>query len=133
MVIIPDPPRIWKNSEQFHFKGDTDVFKSVRFLQILAVVLGLALAAPAMADTISKSLTLHNPAKLGGTELKAGDYWMVFDGAKVTLTKGKKVVAEAKGEWVEVKFGIERDSIIVDNGAISEIRIGGRKRVIKIL
>jgi hypothetical protein len=109
------------------------VFKTVRFLQILAVLLGLALAAPAMADTISKSLTLYNPAKLGGTELKAGDYWMVFDGAKVTLTKGKKVVAEAKGEWVEVKSAVEGDSIVIDNGAIVEIRIGGRKRVIKIL
>jgi hypothetical protein len=108
------------------------VFKTVRFMQILAVVLGLALAAPAMADSISKGLTLHNPAKLGGTELKAGDYWLVFDGAKVTLKKGKKVVAEAKGEWVDVKFDIQGDSIIVDNGAISEIRIGGRKRVIKI-
>jgi len=85
-----------------------------------------------MADTFSKSLTLHDPAKLGGTELKAGDYWMVFDGAKVTLTKGKKVVAEAKGEWVEVKSKVEGDSIIIDNGAISEIRIGGHKRVIKV-
>jgi hypothetical protein len=108
------------------------VFKTMRFLQILAVVLGLALALPVLADTFSKNLTLYTPAKLGGTELKAGDYWLVFDGAKLTLKKGKSIVAEAKGEWVEVKSAVEGDSIIIDNGAITEIRIAGRKRVIKV-
>ncbi len=127
------PPRIWKTMELSHFKGETDVSKTVRYLKILAVILGLAMAIPAMADTLSKGITLYNPAKLGGTELKAGDYWLVFDGAKVTLKQGKKVVAEAKAEWVEVKTASQGDAIIVDNGAISEIRIGGRKRVIKIL
>lgn len=106
--------------------------KTVRIIQILAVILGLALAIPAMADTISKGITLYNPTKLGGTELKAGDYWLLFDGAKVTIKKGKKVVAEAKAEWVEMKTASQGDAIIVDNGAISEIRIGGRKRVIKV-
>jgi len=89
--------------ELSHFKGETDVSKTVRYLKILAVILGLAMAIPAIADTLSKGITLYNPAKLGGTELKAGDYWLVFDGAKVTLKQGKKVVAEAKAEWVEVK------------------------------
>ena len=107
--------------------------KTMRYLLLLAVILGLALAMPAMADTLSKGITLYNPAKLGGTELKAGDYWLLFDGAKVTLKQGKKVVAEAKAEWVDVTTASQGDSIIVDNGAISEIRIGGRKRVIKVL
>lgn len=108
------------------------MFKSVRFLQIIAVVLALALAAPVLADTISKSLSLREPAKLGGTELKAGEYWLVFDGAKLTLKKGKKVVAEAQAEWVDVKFEVRGDTFIVEKGAISEIRIEGRSRVIKI-
>jgi len=130
---LQTPPRIWKIIELSHFKGEIDVSKTMRYMQILAVILGLALAIPAMADTINKSITLYNPAKLGGAELKAGDYWLVFDGANVTLKQGKKVVAEAKAEWVEVKTASRGDSIIVDNGSISEIRIGGRKRVIKIL
>jgi len=108
------------------------VSKTVRYLLFLAVILGLALAIPAVADTVSKGITLYNPAKLGGTELKAGNYWLLFDGAKVTLKQGKKVVAEAKAEWVDVTTASQGDAIIVDNGAISEIRMGGRKRVIKI-
>jgi hypothetical protein len=130
---LQTPPRSWKIAVLSQFKGETDVSKTVRIIQILAVILGLALAIPAMADTLSKSIVLHNPAKLGGTELKAGDYWLVFDGAKLTLKQGKKVVAEAKAKWVEVKTASQGDAIIVDNGAISEIRMGGRKRVIKIL
>ena len=106
--------------------------KTVRAMQIFAVLLCLTLAIPAMADTLSKGITLYSPAKLGGAELKAGDYWLVFDGAKLMLKQGKKIVAEAKAEWVDVTTASQGDSIIMDNGAISEIRIGGRKRVIKI-
>ena len=129
---LQTPPRIWITKGQSYFKGEIDVSKTVRFLQVLAVILGLALAIPAMADTLSKGITLYNPAKLGGAELKAGDYWLLFDGAKVIVKQGKKVVAEAKAEWVDVTTASQGDSIIMDNGSISEIRIGGRKRVIKI-
>ena len=106
--------------------------KTVRYLLLLTAILGLALAIPAMADTLSKGITLYNPAKLGGAELKAGDYWLVFDGAKLMLKQGKKIVAEAKAEWVDVTTASRGDSIIMDNGTITEIRIGGRKRIIKI-
>ena len=40
-------------------------------------------------------------------------------------------MAEAKAGWVEAKSGVEGDSVVVDNGAISEIRSGGRKSMIK--
>ncbi len=130
--ILQTPPRIWKISVQSHFKGDTNVFKTVRFLPILAVVLGLALAVPILADSFSRHYTLRDPAKLGGTQLKAGEYRVEFDGAKLTFKKGKDVVAEAQAEWVDVKLEAPGDSFVVDNGAIVEIRIAGRKRAIKI-
>jgi hypothetical protein len=108
------------------------VFKSARLFPIIAVVLTLALALPAVADTYKRSLTLNDPAKLGGTELKPGDYMLQFDGAKIVLKQGKKVIAEAAAEWVETKNSAGANTVVIDKGSITEVRIEGKKKVIKV-
>ncbi len=108
------------------------MFKSMRTLQLIAVLLVLVLAVPVFADTYKRSLSLTDPAKLGGTEIKPGEYQLEFDGARVTVKKGRKVVAEAPAEWVDVKAEVRGDTVIIEKGTISEIRIEGRKRVIMI-
>lgn len=108
------------------------MYKTVRMLQVMAVLLALALAVPAFADTYKRNLTLADPAKLGSTELKPGDYTLQFDGSKITLKQGKKVIAEAPAEWVDVKFEVRGDTVIIDKGVITEVRIEGKKRVIKV-
>ncbi|MCL4523946.1 MAG: hypothetical protein M1453_05700 [Acidobacteria bacterium] len=106
--------------------------KMVRFVTFLAVLMSLALAAPAFADSYKRSLTLDSPAKLGGTEIKAGEYRIEFDGTKVMVKDGKKVLAEAPAEWVETKNAVQGDTVVIEGGVITEIRIEGRSRVIKI-
>jgi hypothetical protein len=129
---LQTPPRIWENSLQTHIKGGPNVSKTVRFVTILAVLMSLVLAAPAFADSYKRSLTLDSPAKLGGTEIKPGEYRIEFDGTKVVVKDGKKVLAEAPAEWVETKNEVQGDTVVIDGGVITEIRIEGRKRVIKI-
>lgn len=109
------------------------MFKTVRFFQIVAVVLALALAAaPVFADAYKRSLTLNEPAKLGGIELKPGDYTIQFDGSKVTVKQGNKVLAEAAAEWVETDWKAPGNTVVIDDGTIAEFRIEGKKRVIKV-
>jgi hypothetical protein len=121
-----------KTPKQTYIEGDTHVYKTVRILQVIAVVLALALAVPAFADSYKRNLTLADPAKLGGTELKPGNYALQFDGSKITLKQGRKVVAEAAAEWVDVKFESRGDTVVIDKGVITEVRIEGKKRVIRV-
>jgi len=108
------------------------VTKHARLSPLIAILVVLALVTPAFADTLVKNISLRQPAKLGAMELKPGDYRLEFDGAKVTLKKGAKVVAEAKGQWVDTKEKAPGDTFVVENGAISEVRVEGQSRVIKI-
>ncbi len=108
------------------------MLKPVRLLQIIAVVLALALAAPVFADSYLRTITLNEATKLGATDVKPGDYTLTFDGAKLVLKQGKKVVAEAAAEWVDSKYEIRGDTVVIDGGQITEIRIEGKKRVIKV-
>jgi len=38
-------------------------------------------------------------AKLGKSELKAGEYLLRIEGNKATVQKGKDIVAESEGRW----------------------------------
>ncbi len=109
------------------------MFKTVRFFQIVAVVLVLALATPVLADSYKRSLTLSDATKLGGTEVKAGEYTLQFDGSKITLTRRNRVVAEATAEWADVESKGSANAVLTNSGEITEVRIEGKKRVIKVL
>src|SRR5437899_10398100 len=52
----------------------------VRFVALLAVV---ALAVPALAKPVSKTINISQPAKLGSSQLTAGEYRLLIDGTKV--------------------------------------------------
>jgi hypothetical protein len=99
--------------------------KSIAFLTVLML---LALAIPAPAKTIHSSFTLPSPAKLAGTQLKAGDYDVNADDTKVTLWSKGKVVAEAKVEWKDGTSKASQTSLLIAGGEIKEIRFGGKTR-----
>ena len=76
----------------------------------------------------SYRVTLFQPSIVAGQELRAGDYKVIVEGDKVTLSQGKtSVTTNVKTETAESKF--DRTSVRYQNGdgkyRLQEIRIGG--------
>ena len=86
----------------------------------------LALAVPALAQPIRTSIKLVSPAKLAGTVLKPGDYDVVADDTKVTLSAHGKMVGEAKVEWKDGRAKTDQTSVLMAGDEIKEIRFGGK-------
>jgi hypothetical protein len=102
----------------------------VRFVVLLAVI---ALALPAMAKPVSKSITLSQPARMGQSQLEAGDYRLLIDGTKVTVQRGKQVMAVVEGQWEQRDAKAARNAIVLGTGGVvKEIRFAGDRRVLVI-
>ena len=100
---------------------------SFRFAALLAVI---ALAVPAFAKPLSKTINFTQAAKLGKSDLQAGEYRLLIDGNKATLQKGKAVIAESEGRWEERETRSNYDSVLIgENGQVREVRFSGQKRV----
>lgn len=100
----------------------------VRFAALLAAV---ALAIPAMAKPVSKHLTLSAPAKFGSTQLTAGDYHLLIDGTKVTVQRGRQIVAELEGRWEQREKKASANSVLLGaGGEVKEIRFAGDTRAL---
>ena len=109
--------------------------------RLLASVLALALAisawvAPASAKetkAIAKTnITLFSTRMLAGKELKAGNYEVIADEAKVTLKKDGKVIAEANAQWMDGQGKVSDTSVVTDGDNIREIHFGGKSRYVVI-
>jgi hypothetical protein len=64
----------------------------------LVVATGLAIASPASAQEVSRSITITRDSKLGGEAVVKGDYTVKFVEGKdgdLVLLKGKKEIAKA--------------------------------------
>jgi hypothetical protein len=97
---------------------------------MLAVV---ALAVPAMAKPVSKSMSLARPAKFGNTQLTVGDYRLLIDGNKVTVQRGKEVIAQAAGRWETRPQKSRYNSVVVGaDGQVQEVRFAGDSHVLLI-
>ena len=72
-------------------------------LKRLAVI---ALLGVSLASAKSYTITLSDPCQAGSSQLKAGQYTLKVDGAKVVLidTKGKAIETTAKVETADRKF-----------------------------
>ena len=102
----------------------------VRFIALLAVV---ALAIPAVAKPISKNINIAESTKLGTSELSAGEYRLLIDGAKVTVQQNSKVVAEAQGRWEDRDEKARYNAVLLGpNHEVKEIRFAGERRVFVI-
>jgi len=90
----------------------------------------LAFVGLALASAKSYSLLLTQPAMLGGTELKPGEYRVEVADQKAVIRAGKtEAQATVKVETADSKYS--RTTVeMVENGGkmhISEIRFGGTK------
>ena len=100
----------------------------VRFVALLAVV---ALAVPVLAKPVSKTINISQPAKLGSSQLTAGEYRLLIDGAKVTIQKGSKLVAEVAAHWEQRGEKGRYNSVLLGaNGELKEVRFAGENRVL---
>lgn len=101
------------------------------WLPLVALLVVAGLAVPVFAKPISKMITISQSAKFGKADLKAGEYHLLIDGAKVTVQKGKTVVAEAEGRWEERENKASNSSVLLgSDGEVKEVRFAGDRRVL---
>ena len=87
----------------------------------------LVFAAAALGATAHR-ITLDKPAIVNGTELKAGEYKLEINGAKVTISNKKTSVdTSARIETAAEKYRSTTVCCLGDNGKynLQEIRLGG--------
>jgi hypothetical protein len=107
--------------------------RSSRGILFVAMLLAAALVVPAVAGTVTKHITLYTAAKVGGKDLAPGTYRVdITDDGKLSVKKGKELLAEAKGEWVEGKTKAPGDTFVVEKGEIREIRLEGKTRIFQV-
>jgi hypothetical protein len=100
------------------------------FLRSIALLAAIALTVPAFAKPFAKTINVSQTAKLGKSELKAGEYRLQIEGTKATVQKGKQVVAESEGRWEERSAKAAYDSLLIsENGQVKEVRFAGQTRV----
>ena len=81
----------------------------------LVMATGLAIASPASAQEVSRSVTITRDSKLAGQDLIKGDYSIKFVEGKdgdLVLTKGKKEVAKASYKVVKLAQPATDTSVI---------------------
>jgi hypothetical protein len=104
--------------------------KSNSFFRSIALLAAIAVAVPVFAKPISKSINIGQSAKVGKTDLKAGEYRLLIDGTKATVQMGNKTVAESEGRWEDRDSKSQYDAVLLsENGQVKEIRFAGQKRV----
>jgi photosystem II stability/assembly factor-like uncharacterized protein len=95
------------------------------------LVLGgaLAVAVPLFAKPMSTTMPLAHSAKIGQTELKAGEYTFQIDGNHLRIVNGKNTLAEADGRWEDRDSKSEYTAIVSNEGKVTELRFAGKKSV----
>jgi hypothetical protein len=104
--------------------------KTNSFVRSMALLAAIALAVPAFAKPFAKTISFSQTAKVGKSELKAGEYRLEIEGTKATVQKGKQVVAESEGRWEDRSVKSAYDSLLLgENGQVREVRFAGQTRV----
>ena len=101
------------------------------FFRSIALLAAVALAVPAFAKPVSKTVHIAHEAKIGQTDLQSGDYRFSIDGNKVTVQKGSKTIAEIDGRWEDRSTKSQYDSVLLgEGGVVKEVRFAGQQRVL---
>jgi hypothetical protein len=90
----------------------------------------LAIAVPLFAKPMSTTVPLSHPAKIGQTDLQAGEYRFLIDGTHLTIYKGKTQMAESEGRWEDRDAKSDYTSVVSNSdGKVMELRFAGKKSV----
>ncbi len=104
--------------------------KTKLFFRSIALLAAITLTVPAFAKPFAKTINIAQNAKLGKSELKAGEYRLQIEGTKATVQKGKEIVAESEGRWEDRSAKASYDSLLVgENGQVKEVRFADQTRV----
>ena len=97
------------------------------FVILIALLVGLALAAPTFAKETAVTFSFSQTTKVAGATLPPGDYQVVLNETKATFKQHGKILAEANGQWKKNSGRASYDAIVHDaEGRILEIHIEGR-------
>jgi hypothetical protein len=104
--------------------------KNRSLLAHLALCGALAIAVPLFAKPMSTTVPLSHSAKVGQTDLKAGEYRFLIDGNHLTIYKGKTPMAETEGRWEDRDSKSEYTAVVSNgDGKVIELRFAGKKSV----
>jgi hypothetical protein len=107
-----------------------------------SLVMGLALllASSAFAET-KANLHLDNPATINGTQLKPGDYKLVWDGAgpdvEISVMQGKTVCAKAQAKVVDLASPSSNNAAVINKNndgtrSLAGARFEGKKFALEL-
>jgi hypothetical protein len=107
-----------------------------------SLLMGLALLLASSAFAATKAqLHLQNNTTVNGTQLKAGDYKLQWDGSgptvEVSIIQGKNVVAKTSAKVVDLPSAASNDAAVVrknDDGSnsLSGVRFEGKKYALEL-
>jgi len=107
-----------------------------------SLVAGLALLLASSAFAATKGhLELQGPTVVSGTQLKAGDYNLQWEGTgpevQVSIMKGKKVLAKVPARIVELKTKSQGDSAVVSTNtdgtaSLAEVHFAGKTTALEL-
>jgi YD repeat-containing protein len=117
-------------------KAKEDVhLKTLKALVLIAFVLTTAFALAA-----NMQISLNNANQLNGTTINPGSYKLSYTTSgsttEVNVLQGKKTIASATGEMVEIQTAPQHDSVISKMNpdgtrTIYEIQFAGKKQAIR--
>lgn len=112
----------------------------MKFMKGLVMGLALLLASSAFAGT-KANLHLNSAASVSGTNLKAGDYKLEWDGAgpdvEVSIVQGKNVVAKVAGKLVDLSSASQNNAALLTRNndgstALTGARFEGKKFALQL-
>ncbi|HVB35415.1 MAG TPA: hypothetical protein VNJ52_13735 [Patescibacteria group bacterium] len=103
-------------------------------VSFLLTALGmLAISAPAWARNISTHFDFAQTTKVVSTQLKPGHYRFVVNEStgQVRVLLHGKVVAQVKGQWVNLKTKSPYNETLSTRHNLQEVRFAGRSKALK--
>ena len=92
-----------------------------------------AMAAPALAKTLSTHVEVDHETKLLNLELKPGNYRLIANEAngQVKVMRNYELVGRVKGKWVKLNQKSNYSEVLMTHHVIQEVRFSGKKEAVK--
>ena len=102
--------------------------------KLLVALTLLTLAAPVWARPRTATTYLNDPAMIGGTQLKAGQYQLKVENNanQLQVLKDGKVIAVVPVQWIQLPNKPAETSVTLDNNQITEVDFGGDIQAVQI-
>jgi len=116
-------------------------FATISKALVLGLALTLASSAFAGSSANKANLQLQNPVTVAGTQLKAGDYKLQWEGSgpnvEVSILQGKNVVAKVPARLVDLQDKAANDAAVTQQAAdgsksLTGVRFSGKKFALEL-